>query len=203
MRTHLRFFGVTATVLGLGLWFVATAGKAADEKDQLRESVLKLADTLKDNKADDAKKQAAAIADKIDDVEELMHLMSPRRPKGKGPGIGIGNKPGAIAPDGIEQKIQALAKKPLLAAQLGKESEALERMAYIAAAIGQVANAKPPDKDDGKKKKKDWLTWSQEMHDAALELAAAVKKKDAAAIKTASGKVDAKCTSCHDVFKCK
>ena len=42
---------------------------------------------------------------------------------------------------------------------------------------------------------------SQEMHEAALELAGAAKKKDAAAIKTAASKVDAKCTSCHDVFK--
>ena len=69
-------------------------------------------------------------------------------------------------------------------------------MAYTAAAIGQVANAKPPEKDDGKKKKKDWVAWSQEMHEAALELADAAKKKDAAGVKTAAGKLDNKCNTC-------
>src|SRR5437016_8304267 len=117
MKTHLRLLGVGTAVVALGWWFLTAASNAADEKDELRESVKKLADTLKDNKADDARKQVKAIADKIDDVDELMHLMSPRRPKGKG-GLGIGDKPGTIKPDGIELKIGDLAKKPLSKTQL-------------------------------------------------------------------------------------
>src|SRR5262245_8592940 len=98
MKSHLRLFAVSSAVLGLGLWFLAAAGNAADDKDDLRGPVSKVADALRDKKADAAKMQAEAIAGKLEGVEELMHLMSLRRPNGKG-GIGIGGKPGIISPD--------------------------------------------------------------------------------------------------------
>ncbi len=199
MKTHLRLLTVSTAVSALGLWFLAAAGSNAADENDLQGAVMKLAGSLEKKDAD-AKKQAADIAKNLEGIEELMHLMSLRRPNGKG-GVGVGPKPGAISPDGIEAKIMALAKKPLSKTQLEKEADGLERMAYTAAAIGQVANYKPPDKDDGKKKKKDWLAWSQEMSETALELAEAAKKKDAAGIKTAAGKLDNKCNTCHEVFK--
>ncbi|HMC66825.1 MAG TPA: cytochrome c [Gemmataceae bacterium] len=198
MKTHLRLFGVGTAALALGVWFLAAVGSNAADDGDVRGSVRKLATALEKKDAD-AKKQAAAIAEKIEGIEEVMNMMSPRR--GNKGGEGVGNEPNKIRPDGIEAKIMALAKKPLTNKELEAEAAALERMAYIAAAIGEVAHAKPQGNGNGKKKKKDWLTWSQEMNEAALELAAAAKKKDAAAIKTAASKVEAKCTSCHDVFK--
>ena len=82
MKTHLRLLGVSTAVLSLGLWFLAAAASnAADEKD-LRGAVLKVADTLEKKDADGSKKQAADIAKNLEGVEELMHLMSLRRPNG-------------------------------------------------------------------------------------------------------------------------
>lgn len=195
---HVRL-SVCATLLAAGIVLLTTsAGQTADSEKEMRAGVLKLADALQKNDKG-AKKMAEGLAQKIDDLEELMHVFSLRTAKGGG--LGVGSKPGAIAPDGIEQQIITLGKKPLDKAKLDAEADDLARMAYIAAAVGEITTAKPPAKDEGKKKKKDWIKFSEESKAAALELAAAAKSKDPAGVHSAAKKLDSKCDACHDIFK--
>jgi len=99
-------------------------------------------------------------------------------------------------PDGIEAKLQALGKRPLSAADLGKQAKAVEEAAYVIAAIGEVAQVKAPDKDKDK-----WKGWAEDMIKASHDLAKAAKAKDAAGIKSAATKVDGACTACHEKFR--
>jgi cytochrome c556 len=190
---------VCATLLAAGLVLLATSdSQSADSEKEMRAGVLKLADAL-EKKDKNAKKMAEDLAKKIDDLEELMHVFSLRTAKGGG--VGVGSKAGAISPDGIEQQIITLGKKPLDKAKLDAEADDLVRMAYVAAAVGEITIAKPPLKDEGKKKKKDWIKFSEDSKTAALELAAAAKGKDPAAVHAAAKKLDSKCDACHDIFK--
>ena len=58
------------------------------------------------------------------------------------------------------------------------------------AAIAAVAKLKAPEKDEGAKKKKDWLEWADSMHKDAAALAAAIKTKDTSAVKNAAVKLN-------------
>ena len=191
MKTHTRLFTVSAVLLALAGWFLtgSGSGKAADDKDP-REGVLKLADMI-EKKDGGVKKQAEAIA-KDADIEDVMHLMALRSKKG----VGIGGKPGAIAPDGIEAKIGALGKKALPAKDAAAQAKDLERAAYIAAAIAQVAQSKLPDKNA-----KQWQGFAEDMHKGALDLAKAAKAKNADDIKAAATKLEGACNACHEKFR--
>lgn len=195
MISHSRL-GV-AGLAGLLLSFGFLAGersRAADDKS-LIESIQKLSAALEKNDSN-AKKLAGEIAQKVD-LEDLMHLFALRAKKG----LGVGAKPGAVMPDGLEKKLTELAKKPLDSKQVGDESEALTRMGYDMAALAAVAGAKPPAKDEGKKKKKDWIAFSDELREASLQLAAAAKSKKAADLHKAASKADGSCTKCHEIFR--
>jgi cytochrome c556 len=74
-------------------------------------------------------------------------------------------------------------------------------MAYRIAAIAEVAHAKPPEKEDAKKKEKAWMQWSGDMGQAALGLADAAKSKKPADVKTAAAKLNTACNTCHGVFR--
>lgn len=189
-----RLTAVGLAVAALG--FATLAGKGGAADDDAKGAVTKIADMLEKKDTAGAQKAAAAFAPKAD-IEDVMHLMSLRRSKG----LGVGAKPGAITPDGIEAKIMELGKRPLPAAKLTAESSDLTRMAYVAAAIGEVAHAKPPAKDEGKKKKADWVKWSGDMRDAALKLADATKAKNPMEVKAAATKLYSSCTTCHEVFR--
>jgi hypothetical protein len=195
MKAHARSVAAILAV-ALGTWLAGRACSAPDDKD-LACTVQRIAASYAKNDAADAQKQAAALAGKVDEIEDVMHLMTYRRSKG----IGVGSKPGAIHPDGIEAKIIDLSKKALPQKQLDAEADALVTLGYIAASVGEVAHAKPPDKDEGKKKKSDWMKWSGEMRDAALQFAAAVKEKKPMDVQKAATKLYGSCTTCHTVFK--
>src|SRR5205823_2498944 len=125
---------------------------------------------------------AAQDVAKDAELEDVMNLMQPRAKKG----LGIGTKPGAVSPDGIEAFIINLDKRAPAKTVLEKSGPDLERMAYVTAAIGAIAAHKSPvQAKQGKKDPKDWVKWSDEMRDSALELADAFKAKNASAIKKA------------------
>ncbi|HLJ91910.1 MAG TPA: hypothetical protein VKU02_01825 [Gemmataceae bacterium] len=188
-------------VLSLAIGFMAAGiGAAADDKADLRSVVQKIADALEKNDSDQAKKLAQEVA-KGHDVEDVMHLMSKRDPQGKAKVFGVGKKPGAISPDGIEAKIQNMGKKPLPPTQMDKEAADLTEMAYRVAAIAEVAHAKPPEKDEPKKKKKDWLDWSDSMKKKALALAESTKAKKPADARKAVADLNSTCNECHGVFR--
>jgi cytochrome c556 len=64
-----------------------------------------------------------------------------------------------------------------------------------------VAKAKAPEKDEGAKKKKDYLEWAGDMKKAAQELAAAAKAKDPQKVKVAAATLNNACNNCHGVFR--
>ena len=201
MKKQARVLVTGTAVLGLAIGLVAAgSGGAAEDKADLRMVVQKIADALQTNDSGQAKKLAEQVA-KNNDLEDVMHLMSKRDPAGKAKVYGVGKKPARIQPDGIEAKIQNMGKRPLPQKQIEKESADLAEMAYRVAAIAEVAHAKPPEKEDAKKKKKDWMEWSSSMKKTALELAAADKAKKPAEIKKFTAELNSICNTCHGVFK--
>ncbi len=197
MTLRVRQLGAGLLLLATGVWFVGF-GQAASEKE-LRDSIRKLAQSIEKKDADGAKKQATALGKSIDDMEDLMNMLSGRN--GDKGGLGVGPKPGAITPDGIEDKIEHLAKKPLAEKQLSTEADALVQMGYDVAAVMAVAQAKGWQKEEGAKKKTTWEKFSKASETAALAFADAAKKKNPAEVQAAAKKLDNSCSTCHDIFK--
>jgi hypothetical protein len=186
-----------ASVFGIGI-AVGLSGWlwAADDK-ALRESVLRLADTL-EKKDPAANQQADAIAQKLDDLGDLMDVCRMRKKDGKG-GLGIGPTPGAIFPDGIEAKLNALSDKAPTGDVLAKEADGLMRMAHVAAAVGLVAERR--SKKEGEKGSEDWVRWAQGTSGGSLELAKAISAKDPQQVQQIATKVAANCNDCHKKFR--
>jgi cytochrome c556 len=189
--------GTAVLGVAIGLMVVGSGG-AAEDKADIPSSVQKIADALAKKDTDQAKKLAEQVA-KNNELEDVMHLMSKRA--GKAKVFGVGPKPGAIQPDGIEAKLTSMGKRALPQSQINKESAALTEMGYRIAAIAEVAHAKPPEKEDAKKKKKDWMEWSGNMQKIALELASAAKAKKPAEIKKFTAELNSTCNACHGVFR--
>jgi hypothetical protein len=185
---------VASAVLGL-LLVLSRSGLAGDEKD-LAPGVRKVAGLLEKGDKDGAAKLAKDLA-KNADLDDIMHLMKPRKKKG----IGVGKTPGAVQPDGIEQQLLKLGRDEPSQAGLNKEAAALEEMGYTTAAIMEIAHAKPPEKDEGKRTAKDWLMFSQESRDASLAFAKDVGTKSPAAAHKAAEKLNNSCNACHMVFR--
>ncbi len=191
MRRHVRWAAIGAAVL-LG----SLGGRAADDKD-LKGAIQKIAAAFDKKDMSEAKKLAADAAKNTGDFEDVMHLFALRTKKG----LGVGAKPGAVTPDGIEKKVEVLADKGIPADKLPAEADALAKMGNDIAALGEITIAKKPAKDEGKKKMADWVKWATDMRDAGLALADAAKKKDAVALKKAADRANTSCTKCHDVFR--
>jgi cytochrome c556 len=199
--------GALALVLGMGLVARSKADGDDEVPKDVREAIMKIADLIDKGKAEDAKKEAAAIAKKAGfdgnkpgSCESLMHAFAVRATKG----FGVGDKPGMIKPDGIEAKIQVLGdeKKKLSDKTLKTEAADIKKLALISAAIGDICIEATPKKDDGKKKAADWKKWSQEMRDYGVKLAdAAGKGSDAKSVSIAARNLDGSCTSCHEVYR--
>lgn len=207
MISHVRGWiaGVAGLCLALGLLGPNGLSSAADDKG-LVEGVKKIAAALEKKDAAEAKKLADGLAKKFEN-DDTMGLFAPRtKADGKlGRGIGVGSKPGAMKPDGIERKLMDLAKKPLPDKQLADEAEALTAMGYDMAALASIAHLSEPAEKEKKpvfaKRKKDWQTWSEELRDASLNLAMAAKGKNAADLHKAAVKADETCSKCHAVFR--
>jgi hypothetical protein len=202
MKMHARMVLGGAVALAVGIWFISsdTSSAADDEKvDATKEAVQKLADAIAKGDSDAIQKQAKAIAEGTD-LEEVMNLMRKRTAGARRKPFGVGTE-GTMNPDGIEAKIQNMAKKAPSAKQLEKESAALVEMAYRVAAVAEVAKNKFGDKVKTAKDKKDWLGWADDMRKAADEFAEAAKGKKDKAMKTVAKKLDSSCSNCHGKFK--
>ncbi|MBY0526341.1 MAG: cytochrome c [Gemmataceae bacterium] len=199
--------GLAALVLGM--WFVSQASAADEVPKEIADGIKKIADLLEKGKTDDAKKAAADLAKKAKcdglvqgSCEELMHVFAPRGKKG----FGVGDKPGMIKPDGMEQFIQDLGddKKKMPEKTLKAQAAELKKMALITLAVAEVTIAATPAKDAPKKPKADWKKFADEMKDYSTKLADALDKGDkldVKAVKLASKNLDGSCTGCHQVFK--
>ena len=194
MQLKARSYVVGAIVLASGLWLMTVnAGSAADEK-AVQDAVLRVADLLAKNDHDGAKKEAAAVAKKYEDLQEIMSVFKLRSKKG----VGIGSTAGSIKPDGIEALFQNMEKK----GPAQKDAAAVERSAYISAAVALIAVDKcPVQKKEKDKDPKEWKQWSEDMRKASLELAAALKDYKPAEIKSAAKKLNESCINCHGPFR--
>lgn len=201
MRKCVSTLAAGAVALTLSMAYLATASGSATLVPDAKSTVLKIAEALEKGDAAAAKKLAEDAA-KAEDLGDVMNLMGMRR-AAKSKGLGVGDKPGAITPDGIEAKLIGLSKgtKPVPQAQLNKEADALAQLAFRVAAIGHIARLKAPEKDQGDKKKKDWLEWSETMAKSAEDLGKAAKDKNAEAFKAAAVKLQATCNNCHGTFR--
>jgi hypothetical protein len=179
---------LTITLLAANLW------AAADSETNA--AVNAIADLLQKNDAAAAKKAAKELAAKAetDAVMDAFYLRSKK-------GIGVGPKANVFVPDGIELKINAIARDGITADKLKTEGEALQRVGYVMAAVAHFAQAKAPLKDAPKQKKSDWIQWSEDLAKASAEFTTAAKGTSPAELKKAADKVKKSCDSCHAVFK--
>lgn len=198
MKNYVRLLAAGAALLVLGglVLHLVENSRAADEKPAA-ELVRAIADTLAKGDLAGAKKQGTAFP-KDTDLEDVMHLFQLRKNKGEGIGARPGPNPQT---DGIEARLQGLAKR-VTANDLKMESEALQRAAFITAAIAEIAQHKcPVDKKTGDKDPKQWQTWCEEMRQSALDLAKTVKEGEPMAVKKTATKLQSTCLNCHGVFK--
>jgi hypothetical protein len=189
--------GLLAASMGIFLLGRGTARVHAAADKAVTDAILKIADAIKKGDSDEAKKLAGALAKKIDDFDDVMAVLKPRKKNG----VGVGKTPGAIVPDAIELMLNNLGRDGPDAKLLAK-ADALEELAYVTAAVGEVAYARGPiGKLTAKQTKKDWLAWSQEVRSGAADLAKAAKAKGAQDIKSAAAKINTACNSCHSAFR--
>ena len=195
-----RFAVAWATALGLlaaGFFLSAGSSQAGIDKKEMNSALAKIAKAIESGDDATAKKEAQALAKKIDDLDDLMHSFKPRDKKG----LGVGSKAGVVQPDGIEQKLNAISRDGITPGQMKKEAENLVEAAWMTAAIGEVTVFKAPEKDKGKKTKARWTQYSKGTVAAAKEMAKAAKDMDVNAVKTAAVKVNNQCNSCHMYFR--
>jgi hypothetical protein len=181
--------------------FLALTVGAADgpKQDPVAADVLKLADEVRGKDWPAAKKAAAAVA-KDHERPELMDLFKPR--KENSPGLGIGPKPGAITPDGIDSMIGFLARNPPPGPVLARRQKDLIRMAEVAAAIVATAYHQcPVEQLEGAKDPKDWRAWSEDTFKKARGLIAALEAKQPQKVKQAAVELRNACARCHATFR--
>lgn len=188
---------IVLSLVAVGLWAVGVTASPSRALDAESNAIVNgIADMLEKGDAAGAKKAAADAAKKAD-LEAIMGTMKTRTKKG----IGVGTKAGTIMPDGIEMKINAIARDGITAPNAKKEAEALTRAGYVLQAIGQYTHTNPPEKDAGKKTKAAWLEWSDKMISSSQEFIVAAKGSSAADLKKAAGNLKNSCDGCHALFK--
>jgi hypothetical protein len=196
MKRLALLWAAGAGLLAIGLIAGTTSGAATD--DATNSAVNGIADMLAKGDKAGAKKAAVELSKKKDfDLDDVMHGFKPRNKKG----IGVGVKAGEAMPDGIEAKIESLARDGITPPLIKKESEALTRAGFVIGAVGQIAIAATPAKDEGTKLKKDWVQWAEGMVKASDEFSVAAKSMSAAELKKAATNIKKNCDSCHMVFK--
>jgi hypothetical protein len=200
--TRMRAWVAGGVLLSLAaLILIGGRGLAGDDEKAQHADILKIAALLK-TKKEEGQKLAASLPkkykyDTLYSLEGIMHGFKVRK---KG-GFGIGKTAGAITPDGIELKINELQRDGITATALAKQAEAIEEMAYISAAIAEVAKHLDTKEFKGKKSKKDFVALAERMADGSYKLAAAAKAKGAADIKSAAKVINEACNACHSQFR--
>src|SRR5438552_2248831 len=124
-----RLWLAALAVVGLGWMVVDTSGSRAGEDKAVKDAVLKIAKELEKCDKPTAANEAKALAKSLEDLEAIMHLFKPRTKKG----LGVGGKPGAITPDGIELQVIALGRDGPRAATFKRDADAYADMGYVVA----------------------------------------------------------------------
>lgn len=165
-----------------------------------QETVNKMADAIaKGNKVD--KEADDFFKSNKDELKSTMWIFKPREAGGKG-GLGIGSKPGAFEPDGIELFIvNQTAQTPKRKLDLKSDAADLNRLADITLAMAAIAGKYVPEKPMGKKTPKEWNESNADMKKAAQQLKDAVKANNNADVKRAFTALSASCNRCHMTFR--
>jgi hypothetical protein len=197
-RFRMAFAGAVFTT-AFALILMAGPSQAGGEKD-LKAVVQKIADAIKKDDKEAAKKlAAAAVKDKalVGPINDIMRLFKPRN---KG-GLGVGAKPLANpAKDGIEVVLREL-RKEVTAASL-KQADALETTGYWIAALAELSLAKGwAENVTATRTPKAWAEHSEEMRSLGVAFAKAAASKKALDIKGAADKLNMNCNRCHSTFK--
>jgi hypothetical protein len=179
-------------LLGLGLWVVGQANGRTDEKET-KEAIMKLIEAMKKD-PNGAKKLAEEMAKK-DMLEEVMNMFKPRA---KG-GLGFNPKDDAKK-DGIELKLQNIARTAPAKMDLQNQTADYNRMIEVIQAVAEVASYAPAPKG-GKKGPKEWKQYSDELKKGLKELGDSVKSGDPAKVKAAANNVNSACNNCHTDFR--
>ena len=194
MRKYTRVMAAGA-LLGLGLWIASQAANGRTDEKETKEAVQKLIETMKKDPAA-AKKQAEEIAKKAD-LEDVMNLFKPRA---KG-GLGFNPKDDAKK-DGIELKLQAIAKTAPAKMVLQNQAADYARLVEVAQAVAEIASyAKVPKAQTAGKGPKDWKQYTDDLKKGLHGLSDAVKAGDPAKVKTAASAVNSACNNCHTDFR--
>jgi hypothetical protein len=189
MATNRLLVCIAAMLITFGVVLAQPPAGAQDD-------VIAIADALKKGNADDAKKLAAAAAQKLTNAQ-LMHLYKPRNKGGMGYSSTAGKNP---ATDGLEKKIQEFAKgvPQNLVAQVAANEEA----ALWMAALAEITLAKAPAKNGPQGKTiKAWTDWSNDLRKASTDFAKAAAAKDAKDMSKHAAKMYSTCVACHSKFK--
>src|SRR5262245_35898923 len=159
-----RLWLAALALMGLAWMVMETSSSRAGEDKAVKAAVLKIAKALEKGDSSAAASEAKALAKSLEDLEAIMHLFKPRTKKG----LGVGGKAGDITPDGIELCVLALGRDGPRAATFKRDADAYADMGYTIAAIGEVIQYKPPEKDAGKKTKREWMSLSKDMKEGGI-----------------------------------
>ncbi len=180
-------------LLGTALILAGGFSVLAADDTPAATAIKKLADDAGTKDWAEFSKAGSEVAKKHE-LDKVMNGFKMRKPNLKGiAGIGVGAKPGAITPDGIEAKLISLTKMPLTPAQLQKEADDLVRMTEIIAAIAATSLHQCPNPAMQVR----WNQWSEEMYQSSRELTKAIKAKNPADVKNAAHKLNDSCKNCH------
>jgi len=186
-----KFVRGLALVAALGL-AVSNAARADEDAKKAQKDVLDLAADLEAGKSVGDKTKA--IKKKYEDLNTLMHAYKPRD---KG-GVGFGP---AGKGDGIEIKLNAMAKRALSQMALDKEKAELIKVGYINIALAKIADEYAPAKPKGSKGPKDWKKHVEDMEKSSKSLIDAAKASDPVAVKKAATELNSSCNNCHSDFR--
>jgi len=188
-------WGLLAMVL---CFLVVTFGRSDDEKvdpkkvKAAREAILKLLDS-KDIKVD-----AESLAKKHSLDEVMVAVFKPRANRR----LEVGGKPGAIIPDHIDLKINAMSKIMMKKEVLAKESADLIKMLEVVKATAEVAQFLCPIRAPmGGKNPAQWQAGCTNMRKFSEALIAAIKEGDPPTVKARALDLYGTCTGCHSIFR--
>jgi len=188
-------------VLALSVCALAVSSSlSADDKDKEKEEERKAVlaartDVLKLANGGGGDPQAVAKKHMIE------HVMRGFKLREKG-GIGLGEKPEAITPDGIEAKILLWATKKLPTKQdLSKDSAAYVKGIEIVKTIADINEFYAPKEKKGDKDPVKWKKFNEDMKVASKSLIEALKATDPGKVKIAAGKLNQSCNDCHGIFR--
>jgi hypothetical protein len=181
---------------GAALFAVSTQpqGRAqGDDRRAIREALVKIARAVEKGDNVTAKKLAAALARKVEDLSDIEKIYSTRRVGGLGTGI--------RGSDGIELYLSRLAEEGLRPDELDRHRKALVHTAHLTAATAEVTRAwvagRKPKTAQQQFRQKQQLQWADEVIAGAGQLAKAAAKRDEAAVRAAALRTFTHCQKCH------